>query len=147
MGNFLKYESSNFRTFKIELNAVIEEGEPVYTGKMIRPKKRITKDDLLGAIISMHQVSEAANGTVTTSDFDIIMTSVGSIEISQLNTETLFVHGGINLGQTSASIEILYDVSSDAFNLTMLSNAAGGVAAQVDLENVFVDEFGRVEEE
>ena len=43
MGKFLKYEDSNFRTFVIDTTA----------GTIVRPKRVITKEDLLAAIIKV----------------------------------------------------------------------------------------------
>ena len=43
MGKFLKYEDSNFRTFVIDTTA----------GTIVRPKRVITKEDLLAAVIKV----------------------------------------------------------------------------------------------
>lgn len=61
MGKFLKYEDSNFRTFVIDTTA----------GTIGRPKRRITKEDLLAAVIKVDGeevilVSAIDNGTTIT---------------------------------------------------------------------------------
>ncbi len=61
MGKFFKYEDSNFRTFVIDTTA----------GTIGRPKRRITKEDLLAAVIKVDGeevilVSAIDNGTTIT---------------------------------------------------------------------------------
>ena len=43
MGKFLKYEDSNFRTFGIDTTG----------GTIVRPKRVITKEDLLAAVVKV----------------------------------------------------------------------------------------------
>lgn len=58
MGKFLKYEDSNFRTFVIDTTG----------GTIVRPKKHITKDDLLGAIFTLKGVGEAIVNGIAEAD-------------------------------------------------------------------------------
>ena len=73
MGKFLKYEDSNFRTFVIDTTA----------GTIVRPKRRITQEDLLGAILKID-----GEEVIVVSSIDVTATITASVvaggEVAQL---------------------------------------------------------------
>jgi hypothetical protein len=91
MGKFLKYEDSNFRTFVIDTTA----------GTIVRPKRRITKEDLLAAVIKV-------DGE------EVVL-------VSAIDNGTTITASGIIDGEVS---QLVYTLATDAFALgeTSLTN-------------------------
>ena len=91
MGKFLKYEDSNFRTFVIDTTAET----------IVRPKRAITKEDLLGAII-------VVDGE------EVII--IAAVEASTTITATAVADGEV--------AQLVYTKATDAFTLgeTSLTN-------------------------
>lgn len=106
MGKFLKYEDSNWRSFIIDTTA----------NTIKRPKRPVTKEDLLGAIFVF-------NGK------EAICLTVSCLTVSDV-TEAIaawFIgDGGIE--------SVTYVTATDTF-----------VYDESTLTNVFIDEFGREE--
>ena len=73
MGKFLKYEDSNARTFVIDTTA----------GTIGRPKRRITKEDLLGAILTVDG-EEVIAVSVVEATTTITASVVADGEVAQL---------------------------------------------------------------
>lgn len=84
MGKFLKYEDSNFRTFVIDTTA----------GTIVRPNRRITQEDLLGAILKI-----GGEEVIVVSAIDVTATITASV-----------VAGG-------KVAQLVYTKATDAFTL------------------------------
>ena len=84
MGKFLKYEDSNFRTFVIDTTA----------GTIARPNRRITQEDLLGAILKID-----GEEVIVVSSIDVTATITASV-----------VAGG-------KVAQLVYTKATDAFTL------------------------------
>lgn len=84
MGKYVPYEDSNFRTFVIDTTA----------GTITRPKRVITKDNLLGAIIVV--------------DGEEVLV-VAAIETTTTITATAVVNGEIT--------QLVYTFATDSFTL------------------------------
>lgn len=106
MGKFLKYEDSNARTFVVD----------TVKKTVKRPKRLITKEDLLGAIVELVAEGDSEVQTIV-------------VSVADLGTRYSFdiVSGGNTLTGT-------YTKSSDNFKI-----------GEDTYTNIFVDEFGREE--
>lgn len=109
MGKFLKYEDSNFRTFTINLNAADDHGT------IKRPKRPITKEDLLGAIVDIEGVEVIVN----------VVFDEGNNIIFNMPIDTEGTPG-----------KFKYSKANDAF--LYLSGDS-----PLPLTNIMIDEFGR----
>lgn len=114
MGRFLKYETSNARTFVI--NAIDKT--------IKRPNRRITKEDLLGAIVEVKGDGEDIYSGQS------IISYVGEIQGNIIFT--------FHTGTRSMSGEYL--PLEDTFTIAL----DGGTEGPVTYTNIFVDSFGRV---
>lgn len=107
MGKFLKYEDSNARTFVVD----------AVNRTVTRPKRPITKEDLLGAIVEV-----AAESDTT---FQTIVTMVADLKTS---------YSFIIVGANNSLMQGTYTPATDVFTIDA-----------ENYTNIFVDEFGREE--
>lgn len=109
MGKFLKYEDSNFRTFVINLNAADDHGT------IKRPKRPITTEDLLGAIVDIEGVEVIVN----------VVADGGNNIMFNMPIDTDGTPG-----------KFKYSKTNDTF-----SYESG--ESPIPLTNIMIDEFGR----
>ncbi len=115
MGKFLKYEDSNFRTFVID----------VVNRTVTRPKRKITKEDLLGAVVEV-KAGDENNQT--------IICCVGDVE------------DGIEFILSAKLINGIakYSPAKDTFEI-ITRGPNGDTNTTGEMTNIFIDSFGREE--